>query len=277
MEPKPAGPVPRAFLFVPGGAAACRCFPASSPPCRLQTGPGGAVVLRLTPSPGTAVNTPSPRFSPPLLFSHGPAAQRRAAGRRRGRAQRLRPAPAQPPASPPGPANPARIPARAHRPHAVLEAQGRGDLLYECQAVKRAPYEYAWLLLSPGMKAHKTAAATPSPTTPAPARAGCTATVPASARKNSSKPPARQNLPLLRAMVGPSDTRARSPTSATSRPAAPWAAWSPTRPAPPPPWACASPCPTKPTTSSGAPPTELSSHPRKSPHEAGFLLAGRVA
>lgn len=29
---------------------------------------------------------------------------------------------------------------------AVLEAQGKGNLLYECQAVKRTPFEYAWLL-----------------------------------------------------------------------------------------------------------------------------------
>ncbi|MEO7886258.1 MAG: DUF3455 domain-containing protein [Polaromonas sp.] len=35
---------------------------------------------------------------------------------------------------------------------AVLEAQGKGDLLYECQAVKRAPYEYAWLLQTPGLR-----------------------------------------------------------------------------------------------------------------------------
>ena len=35
---------------------------------------------------------------------------------------------------------------------AVLEAEGRGNLLYECQAVKRAPYEYAWLLRSSGLE-----------------------------------------------------------------------------------------------------------------------------
>ncbi len=29
---------------------------------------------------------------------------------------------------------------------AVLEARSSGNLLYECQAVKRAPYEYAWLM-----------------------------------------------------------------------------------------------------------------------------------
>lgn len=29
---------------------------------------------------------------------------------------------------------------------AVLEARSSGNLLYECQAVRRAPYEYAWLM-----------------------------------------------------------------------------------------------------------------------------------
>lgn len=31
---------------------------------------------------------------------------------------------------------------------AVLEAQGKGNLLYECQAIRRSPHEYAWLLRS---------------------------------------------------------------------------------------------------------------------------------
>lgn len=35
---------------------------------------------------------------------------------------------------------------------AVLEAEGRGNLLYECQAIKRAPFEYAWLLRSNGLQ-----------------------------------------------------------------------------------------------------------------------------
>ena len=35
---------------------------------------------------------------------------------------------------------------------AVLEAEGRGNLLYECQAVRRAPFEYAWLLRSNGLQ-----------------------------------------------------------------------------------------------------------------------------
>lgn len=34
---------------------------------------------------------------------------------------------------------------------AVLEAQGKGNLLYECQAIRRAPHEYAWLLRSTGL------------------------------------------------------------------------------------------------------------------------------
>jgi hypothetical protein len=46
-----------------------------------------------------------------------------------------------------------RVPA-GHK--AVLEAQGRGNLLYECQAVRRAPYEYAWLLRSPSIKLEDT-------------------------------------------------------------------------------------------------------------------------
>lgn len=36
-----------------------------------------------------------------------------------------------------------------HRP--VLEATSNGELLYECQAVRRAPYEYEWLLRNPGV------------------------------------------------------------------------------------------------------------------------------
>lgn len=35
---------------------------------------------------------------------------------------------------------------------AVLEAEGRGNLLYECQAIRRAPFEYAWLLRSNGLQ-----------------------------------------------------------------------------------------------------------------------------
>jgi hypothetical protein len=43
---------------------------------------------------------------------------------------------------------PIRVP-KGHQ--AVLEAQGKGTLLYECQAIKRAPFQYTWLLQSPGM------------------------------------------------------------------------------------------------------------------------------
>ena len=43
---------------------------------------------------------------------------------------------------------PIRVP-KGHQ--AVLDAQGKGTLLYECQAVKRAPFQYGWLMQSPGM------------------------------------------------------------------------------------------------------------------------------
>lgn len=33
----------------------------------------------------------------------------------------------------------------------VLEATSNGQLLYECQAVRRSPYEYEWLLRNPGV------------------------------------------------------------------------------------------------------------------------------
>lgn len=34
----------------------------------------------------------------------------------------------------------------------VLQAQGRGELLYECQAIRRTPYEYTWLLRNPSLQ-----------------------------------------------------------------------------------------------------------------------------
>ena len=43
---------------------------------------------------------------------------------------------------------PIRVP-NGHQ--AVLEAQGKGSLLYVCQAIKRSPFQYTWLLQSPGM------------------------------------------------------------------------------------------------------------------------------
>lgn len=34
----------------------------------------------------------------------------------------------------------------------ALEAHGSGELLYTCQAIKRAPYQYAWLLQSSSVR-----------------------------------------------------------------------------------------------------------------------------
>ena len=39
---------------------------------------------------------------------------------------------------------------------AVLDAQGKGNLLYECQAIKRSPFQYSWLLQSSGLKLEDT-------------------------------------------------------------------------------------------------------------------------
>jgi hypothetical protein len=96
-----------------------------------------------------------------------------------------------------------RVPA-GHR--VVLEAQGRGDLLYECQAVKRAPYEYAWLLLSPGIKLTDGAGNTVSYYPGARARWVHSDGSKVSARELVEVPGDGQSLPLLRAMAGPSDT-----------------------------------------------------------------------
>ena len=52
-------------------------------------------------------------------------------------------------------------PAQTHLPEAIrvpagnqviLTAEGRGNLLYECQAIRRAPFEYAWLLRNNGLE-----------------------------------------------------------------------------------------------------------------------------
>jgi hypothetical protein len=89
---------------------------------------------------------------------------------------------------------------------AVLEAQGRGDLIYECQAVKRAPYEYAWLLLPPGIRLADGAGNTVTYFPGARARWAHSDGSRVSAQELVEATDAPQNLPLLRAMVGPSDT-----------------------------------------------------------------------
>lgn len=89
---------------------------------------------------------------------------------------------------------------------AVLEAQGRGDLLYECQAVKRAPYEYAWLLLSPGIRLADGAGNTVTYYPGARARWVHSDGSRVSAKELVEVPGDSKNLPLLRALVGPSDT-----------------------------------------------------------------------
>lgn len=88
----------------------------------------------------------------------------------------------------------------------VLEAQGRGDLLYECQAVKRAPYEYAWLLLSPGIRLADGAGNTVTYYPGARARWVHSDSSRVSARELVEMPGDGRSLPLLRAMAGPSDT-----------------------------------------------------------------------
>jgi len=89
---------------------------------------------------------------------------------------------------------------------AVLEAQGRGELLYECQAVKRAPYEYAWLLLSRGIRLADSAGSTVTYYPGARARWEHSDGSKVSAQELVEVPGDPRNLPLQRAMVGPSDT-----------------------------------------------------------------------
>lgn len=88
----------------------------------------------------------------------------------------------------------------------VLEAQGRGDLLYECQAVKRAPYEYAWLLLSPGIRLTDGSGGTVTYYPGARARWVHSDGSKISAQELIEVPADRQSLPLLRALASPSDT-----------------------------------------------------------------------
>ena len=89
---------------------------------------------------------------------------------------------------------------------AALEAQGRGDLLYECQAVKRAPYEYAWLLMSPGIRLEDGAGSTVTYYPGARARWVHSDGSKVSAQELVEATDAPKNLPLMRALVGPSDT-----------------------------------------------------------------------
>lgn len=88
---------------------------------------------------------------------------------------------------------------------AVLEAQGRGELLYECQAIKRAPYEYAWLLQTAGLKLQDGSGNTvmyyPSTRSRWEHSDGSKVT----AQELVEVPGNRQNLPLQRAMIAPSD------------------------------------------------------------------------
>ncbi len=89
---------------------------------------------------------------------------------------------------------------------AVLEAQGRGDLLYECQAVKRAPYEYAWLLQTPGLKLQDSNGNTVMYYPGVRSRWEHSDGSKVTAQELVEIPGDRQNLPLQRAMVKPSDT-----------------------------------------------------------------------
>lgn len=88
----------------------------------------------------------------------------------------------------------------------VLEAQGKGDLLYECQAIKRAPFEYAWLLQSPGVQLQDSNGSTVMYHPGARSRWEHSDGSKVTVEELVEIPGDRQSLPLLRAMVKPSDT-----------------------------------------------------------------------
>lgn len=96
-----------------------------------------------------------------------------------------------------------RVPA-GHK--AVLEAQGKGDLLYECQAIKRAPYEYAWLLQSPGLRLQDSNGQTVTYFPGLRSRWVHSDGSRVVAQELVEVSADRSSLPLQRAMVSPSDT-----------------------------------------------------------------------
>ena len=82
---------------------------------------------------------------------------------------------------------------------AVLEARGKGNLLYECQAVKRAPFEYAWLLQNTSLQLEDSYGRTIVYYPGARARWVHSDGSQVLARKLAEYPGDRQNLPLQRA------------------------------------------------------------------------------
>jgi hypothetical protein len=203
MEPKPAGSRQRAFLFLASlhqGMTRIPIFPRTLslwPPtdhaCQGCFTEADIIARHQEPT----VNIKAHRFPPGLLcrvlLLAGAVAALSACGLRQ---PNLHMAQQNLPES-------IRVPAGNT---AVLEAQGSGDLLYECQAVKRAPYEYAWLLQTPGLKLQDNSGNTvmyyPGPRSRWEHSDGSKVT----AQELVEIPGNQQNLPLLRAMVKPSDT-----------------------------------------------------------------------